>query len=260
MHGSPYTLFSHWLDAEMLVCSPCFCGPWWIFYIGLCRKGIRTWNKLEGLDVTHEQGKNQLASFWRNSLWKTVCTCHYKQNIEWPQGCPQYVWTVLTNTSFPWKSTCQWKLKEKVGKSDRNSMCRKRNFHFHLLNKLFLIWAIRASLYLTFHRKAAAKWPDSKDLLPFSLPVPCSSNWNHYPELLHVLWNRCLQLKDLQAEWYKINLFSTYFGIHHQKVLSATSVFIKLRYGRQPYHIESYSSNLYFHISFVGLQQYERLY
>lgn len=134
----------------MLVCSPCFCGTWWIFYIGLCRKGIRTWKKLEGLDVTHEQGKNQLASFWWNSLWKTVCTCHYKQKIEWPQGCPQYVWTVITNTSFPWKSTCQWKLKEKVGKSDHNSMCHKHNFSLPLV-KLFLRWAIRASLYLCFH-------------------------------------------------------------------------------------------------------------
>lgn len=51
-----------------------------------------------------------------------------------------------------------------------------------------------------------------------------------------VLSTRWFQLQALQVACYKINVFSTYFGVYHQKVLSASSVFIRLRYRRQPYH------------------------
>lgn len=48
--------------------------------------------------------------------------------------------------------------------------------------------------------------------------------------------NQVASATSLQAECYKINLFSTYFGVYRQIVLSVSSVFIRLRYRRQPYH------------------------
>lgn len=156
--------------------------------------------------------------------------------------CPK---TVITNTSFPWKPTHQWKLKEKAGQIIQ-----------HLPHGKFFLplvrWAVStmssqscfvAMAPLTFHRKEAAKWPDSKVLLPFSLPVPCSSTG---PTILSCYIELCA-LKQVSSSkrftsWMLQNK-CTCFGIYHEKGLSASRVLIKLRYKRQPYQIiEKYSS------------------
>lgn len=119
------------------------------------------------------------------------------------------------------------------------STCHKHKFYFHLLSEWFLRWA-SVYLYLPWlSQEDSSKMTRSQRIITFCFA--CSLHFQLEPLSWTVTWScvfstRWLQLQALQAECYKINLFGTYFGVYRQKVLSVSSVFIRLRYRRQPYH------------------------